>query len=69
MKRSYNEQLFPQAVEVLNRINYPSTKIQEFVKLTEHIKVLNGAFRSKGNILYCYHLENRRAIENLRRKL
>ncbi len=37
--RSYNEQLFPQAVEVLNRIGHPPERIAAFVKLGEHIKV------------------------------
>lgn len=36
---SYNEKLFPQAVEVLERIGYPPEKIQAFLKLGEHIKV------------------------------
>ncbi|CAF4301010.1 unnamed protein product, partial [Rotaria sp. Silwood2] len=35
---SYNEQLFPQAVEVLQRIKYPSERIDEFLQLGEHIK-------------------------------
>jgi glutamate racemase len=37
--RSYNEQLFPQAVEVLERIRHPSERIAAFLKLGEHIKV------------------------------
>lgn len=37
--RSYNEQLFPQAVDVLEKIRYSSEKIQEFLRLVEHIKV------------------------------
>jgi hypothetical protein len=37
--RSYNEQLFPQAVEVLERIRHPSERIDAFIKLGEHIKV------------------------------
>ncbi|CAF0830173.1 unnamed protein product [Rotaria sordida] len=35
---SYNEQLFPQAVEVLQRIKYPSERIDEFLELGERIK-------------------------------
>ncbi|CAF4905103.1 unnamed protein product, partial [Rotaria socialis] len=36
--RSYNDQLFPQAVEVLQRINYPPERIAEFQKLHERVK-------------------------------
>ncbi|CAF0773012.1 unnamed protein product [Adineta steineri] len=35
---SYNEQLFPQAAEVLERIRHPPERIAAFVKLGEHIK-------------------------------
>ncbi|CAF4687908.1 unnamed protein product [Rotaria sp. Silwood1] len=35
---SYNEQLFPQAVEVLQRIQYPSERIDEFLQLGKRIK-------------------------------
>ena len=37
--RSYNAQLFPQAVEVLERIRHPTERIEAFIKLGEHIKV------------------------------
>ncbi len=37
--RSYNEQLFPQAAEVLERIRHPTERIDAFIKLGEHIKV------------------------------
>ena len=37
--RSYNEQLFPQAVEVLERIRHSPERTEAFVKLGEHIKV------------------------------
>lgn len=37
--RSYNEQLFPQAAEVLERIRHAPERIDAFVKLGEHIKV------------------------------
>ncbi|CAF1289756.1 unnamed protein product [Rotaria sordida] len=36
---SYNEQLFPQAVEVLDRIGHPRERIDAFLKLSEHIQV------------------------------
>ncbi|CAF3519653.1 unnamed protein product [Rotaria sp. Silwood1] len=44
---SYNEQLFPQAVEVLDRIGHPRERIDAFLKLTEHIK--NVAAQQKEN--------------------
>ncbi|CAF3853159.1 unnamed protein product [Rotaria sp. Silwood1] len=37
---SYNEHLFPQAVEVLERIRHPTERIDTFLKLGEHIKIL-----------------------------
>ncbi|UJR09047.1 hypothetical protein I4U23_013295 [Adineta vaga] len=35
---SYNEQLFPQAVDVLEKIRHPTERIDAFIKLGEHIK-------------------------------
>ncbi|UJR37169.1 hypothetical protein I4U23_029878 [Adineta vaga] len=35
---SYNEQLFPQAIEVLERIRHPPERITAFLQLGEHIK-------------------------------
>ncbi|CAF1260110.1 unnamed protein product [Adineta steineri] len=37
---SYNEQLFPQAIEVLERIRHPRERIDAFLKLGEHIKTI-----------------------------
>ncbi|CAF0975154.1 unnamed protein product [Didymodactylos carnosus] len=38
---SYNDQLFPQAVEVLEKIKHPSERISNFLKLGEKIKELS----------------------------
>ncbi|CAF0807326.1 unnamed protein product [Adineta ricciae] len=35
---SYNEQLFPQAVEVLEKIRHPPERVEAFIKLGQHIK-------------------------------
>ncbi|CAF5189616.1 unnamed protein product, partial [Rotaria magnacalcarata] len=39
---SYNDQLFPQAIEVLQRIKYPPERIAEFQKLSERVKTINA---------------------------
>ena len=39
--RSYNDQLFPQAVEVLRRIGHSPEQINAFIKLGEHVKVVS----------------------------
>ncbi|CAF3669246.1 unnamed protein product [Rotaria socialis] len=48
---SYNEQLFPQAVEVLERIGHPRERIDAFLKLSEHIKII-AAQQKEDDVAY-----------------